>query len=57
MKDKFDQAGIDLTDMTNAKYDKDGLHITLESGEVIVLTNDQLAKGIYNGQDNPQYIA
>lgn len=52
VKDKFDQAGIDLTDMTNAKYDKDGFHITLESGEVIVLNNDELEKNIYLGQDN-----
>jgi|GEM_PF-2320608 len=52
VKEKFDLAGIDLTQMQNAKYDKDGLHITLPSGEVIVLTNDQLQKGMYNGQDN-----
>ncbi len=52
VKEKFDQAGIDLKDMTNAKYDKDGLSITLESGEVIVLMNDELKKNIYLGQDN-----
>ena len=52
VKEKFELAGVDLTQMQNAKYDKDGLHITLPSGEVIVLTNDQLQKGMYNGQDN-----
>ncbi|MHB8777951.1 MAG: hypothetical protein ACYC6R_09340 [Anaerolineales bacterium] len=52
VKEKFDQAGIDLADMTNAKYDKDGLHITMESGEVIVLNNAELEKNIYLGQDN-----
>ena len=52
VKEKFEQAGIDLTDMTNAKYNKDGLHITLESDEVIVLTNAELEKNIYLGQDN-----
>ncbi|GEM_PF-3107267 len=52
VKEKFELAGIDLAQMQNAQYDKDGLHITLESGEVIVLTNDQLQKGMYNGQDN-----
>ena len=52
VKEKFELAGIDLTKMENAQYDKDGLHITLESGEVIVLTNTDLQKGIYNGQDN-----
>ncbi len=52
VKEKFELAGVDLAQMENAKYDKDGLHITLPGGEVIVLTNDQLQKGIYNGQDN-----
>lgn len=52
VKEKFDQAGIDLKDMTNAKYDKNGLRITLESGGEIVLTNDELEKNIYLGQDN-----
>lgn len=52
VKEKFELAGVDLAKMQNAQYDKDGLHITLESGEVVVLTNDQLQKGFYNGQDN-----
>lgn len=52
VKEKFEQAGIDLADMENTKYDKDGLHITLPGGEVIVLTNTDLEKGMYNGQDN-----
>jgi len=52
VKEKFDQAGIDLKDMTNAKYDKNGLSITLENGEVLVLNNAELEKNIYLGQDN-----
>lgn len=52
VKEKFELAGVDLAQMQNAKYDKDGLHITLPDGEVIVLTNTDLQKGIYNGQDN-----
>ncbi len=52
VKEKFELAGIDLAQMENAEYDKDGLHITLPGGEVIVLTNTDLQKGIYNGQDN-----
>ena len=52
VKEKFELAGIDLKDMTNAKYDKDGLHITLESGEVVDLSKEDLEKNIYLGQDN-----
>lgn len=52
VKEKFKLAGVDLTQMQNAKYDKEVLRITLESGEVIVLTNTDLQKGIYLGQDN-----
>ncbi len=52
VKEKFELAGVDLTKMENAQYDKDGLHITLPGGEVIILTNTDLQKGIYNGQDN-----
>lgn len=49
LQSKFDEVGVDLTKMTNAKLDKDGLHITLESGEVVI-TKEQLAKNSYLGQ-------
>ena len=52
VKEKFELAEVDITKMENAKYDKDGLHITLPDGEVIVLTNTDLEKNIYLGQDN-----
>lgn len=52
VKEKFDQAGIDLKDMTNAEIKPGGMHITLESGEVVLLTNEELEKNIYLGQDN-----
>ena len=47
VKEKFELAGIDLKDLT-----KDGLPITLKSGEVVLLTNDELEKNIFLGQDN-----
>ena len=49
VKDKFDKAGIDLNQMQNATFDKDGLHITLESGEVVI-TKEQLEKNVSLGQ-------
>ena len=52
VKEKFELAGINLADMTNAKYDQDGLHITLESGEVVDLSKEDLEKNIYLTQDN-----
>ncbi len=50
VKEKFELAGVDLAKMQNAKYDKDGLHITLPGGEVIVLTNTDLIKQVHNRQ-------
>ena len=47
VQEKFELAGIDLKDLT-----KDGLPITLKSGEVVLLTNDELEKNIFLGQDN-----
>jgi len=52
VKEKFDQARIDPTDIENAEIKPDGLHITPESGEVIVLNNADLEKNIYLTQDN-----
>jgi len=52
VKDKFDKAGIDLNQMQNAVYDKDGLHITLESGEVVNFTNEEMKKIVFIGQGN-----
>ncbi|MDZ4210002.1 MAG: hypothetical protein U1C56_02375, partial [Candidatus Curtissbacteria bacterium] len=52
VKVRFETAGVDLKDMTNAVYSKDGLSITLESGEVVLLTNEELEKNIFITQDN-----
>jgi hypothetical protein len=46
---KFDQAGIKLEDLGTVK--NDGLHITLESGDVVISFED-LNKNSYLGQEN-----
>ncbi|MBK6647366.1 MAG: hypothetical protein IPG44_16735 [Anaerolineales bacterium] len=49
MQAKFDQAGIKLEDLGTVK--NDGLHITLESGDVVISFED-LNKNSYLGQNN-----
>ncbi len=47
--------GMDVIAMSNARLDALGLHLTMDSGEVI-FTSDQLSKQAYLGQDNVYQI-
>jgi len=42
VKEKFEQAGISLTDMTNAELKPDGLHITLDGEKTIDVKTEEL---------------
>lgn len=52
VKEKFELAGVDLANMQNAKYDKDGLQITLPDEQVEVISVADLEKGLYLTEDN-----